>query len=293
MSKYNTPLRYPGGKQRLAPFIREIIERNGLDGCDYVEPYAGGAGVAMELLVQGTVAKVHLNDVSKPLCAFWRAVLNQTTKLCRRIVSASLTVEEWRRQKDILEHPNRHSQLDLAFSLLFLNRCNRSGILSAGVIGGNSQNGNWLMDARFPRNELVRRIEVIGNLRSRIHITCLDAEEYLTTYTTQLPRKALIYCDPPYYAKADRLYLNHYHPEDHVRISRILQERVTRPWVVSYDSAPEIAALYNHRKSFKYSLQYNAATAYKGTELFIFSDKLEMPEKSAIHSIDQALVRVG
>lgn len=292
MSRFNTPLRYPGGKQRLAPFVREVIEKNGLAGCDYVEPYAGGAGVAIELLVRGVVERVHLNDVSRPLYAFWRAVLNQNAELCRRVKSASLTIEEWQRQRTVLQQASRHSQIDVAFSFLYLNRCNRSGILSAGVIGGFAQTGTWLMDARFPRNELVRRIEVIGALRSRIKVTCMDAEDYLTSYTPTLPKTTLIYCDPPYFTRADRLYLNHYGPADHERLADIIQDRVQHPWIVSYDAVPEIIKLYRKRRSFQYSLQYTAAKAYKGTELFVFSKGMRLPKTSEIESIDRALALV-
>lgn len=53
-----TLLRYPGGKQKLTPFIEALLRENELIGCDYVEPYAGGAGVAMELLFKNYVRKV-------------------------------------------------------------------------------------------------------------------------------------------------------------------------------------------------------------------------------------------
>lgn len=289
MAQYNTPLRYPGGKQRLAPFITEIIEANDLRGGAYIEPYAGGAGVALELLTKGVVSDVHLNDISKPLFAFWRSVLNQTDELCERIVSASMTVDEWKKQKAILTTYNRHNQIDVAFSLLYLNRCNRSGILSGGVIGGLNQSGNWKMDARFPTNELVRRIERIGSLRNRITVTSIDADEFLTSNVNSFPKKSLIYCDPPYYNKADRLYLNHYKPADHKTLANTIQSLVRIPWIVSYDSTPEVLELYSKRRHFEYSLQYNAGKAYKGREVFIFSDKMSIPTTSTLHYINNEL----
>ena len=162
MSKFRTPLRYPGGKQKLAPFIAEVIKANGLEGGEYAEPYAGGAGVAIELLLSGLVSKVHLNDSSYPIYAFWRSILKNPELFCRKISGASLTIEEWKRHRQILKNPKDHELIDLGFSAFFLNRCNRSGILTAGVIGGLSQTGQWHMDARFPRNELIRRIELIA-----------------------------------------------------------------------------------------------------------------------------------
>ena len=243
----------------------------------------------MELLLSGKVTRVHLNDASLAIYAFWRSILTKTDDFCRRISGASLTIEEWRRQRQILSHPARFSQLDLGFSLFYLNRCNRSGIPSGGVIGGISQEGRWKIDARFPRNELIRRVEAIAELRARIALRNLDAEIFIRDYVPKLPRKTLVYCDPPYYHRANRLYLNQYKPDDHARVAAIIQKHLRRPWLVSYDNAPEIGACYSERRSLLYTLQYSAATAYKGTEVFFFSDGLKIPAKSRVRSIDAAL----
>jgi DNA adenine methylase len=290
MGQHKTPLRYPGGKQKVAPFLRELILANDLSGQHYVEPYAGGAGVAIELLLSGAVGFIHLNDVDVAIYAFWRSVLNQTEELCRRISRANLTVEEWRRQQSVFRAPKQHSQIDLAFSVLYLNRCNRSGILSAGLIGGLAQEGKWKMDARFPRVDLINRIQAIAIHRRKINVCNLDAEKYLKEYVHELPGGSLVYCDPPYFNKADRLYINHYRSEDHARLATVIQHKVRHRWIVSYDNVLEIKRFYAERRSFVYSLQYNAASAYKGQEVFFFSDKLALPERCGIPSIDQALM---
>jgi len=46
-----SPLRYPGGKGRLAKFLAIILQINDCVGCHYYEPFAGGAGAAFRLLV--------------------------------------------------------------------------------------------------------------------------------------------------------------------------------------------------------------------------------------------------
>lgn len=289
MSQFFTPLRYPGGKQKLVPFIVELLIENDLVGGDYAEPYAGGAGVAIELLLSGKVKHVHLNDASVPVYAFWRSLLTSTTEFCRLISSASLTIEEWRRQKEILSRPWEFSQLELGFSLFYLNRCNRSGIPNAGVIGGINQTGTWKIDARFPRNELIRRVEAIGAKCNSITLRNWDAEKFITQHLRWLPDRSLVYFDPPYFHKADRLYLNHYQPKDHARIAGVIQNNVIHPWMISYDFTPEIVEFYPQRRSFSYELQYNAATAYKGRELVIFSDKMKLPARSRLACIDSAL----
>ena len=289
MSRYKTPLRYPGGKQKLAPFILELMKKNSLDGGHYAEPYAGGAGIAVELLLSGEAAHIHLNDSCSGIYAFWRSVLSNPEELCRRISRASMTIQEWRRQKEIFSRQAEFDQIDVGFSVFYLNRCNRSGILSAGVIGGLKQEGEWKMDARFPRNELIGRIEAIASKKSAVTLRNWDAEKFILKHVPKLPLNSLVYCDPPYFHKADRLYLNHYDPEDHARIAQVIQREIKHHWVVSYDGVPEVLKHYSHRRSFLYDLQYNAAKAYKGTEVFFFSDRLKLPKESAVPYIDRAL----
>ena len=293
MSRYKTPLRYPGGKQKLAPFILELMKKNSLHGGHYVEPYAGGAGIAIELLLSGKAERIHLNDSCTGVYAFWQSVLSKPEELCRRISRASMTIDEWRRQKDIFSRQSEFEQIDVGFSVFYLNRCNRSGILSGGVIGGLKQEGEWKMDVRFPRNELISRIEAIASRKSAITLKNWDAEKFIFKYVPKLPASTLVYCDPPYFRKADRLYLNHYEPEDHARIAQVIQREIKRHWVVSYDGAPEIMKHYSRRRSFLYSLQYNAAKAYKGTEVFFFSDSLKLPQESAVPYIDRALKKLA
>lgn len=292
MAKYNTPLRYPGGKQKLTPFIAELLEANDCFGCHYIEPYAGGAGVGIELLLNRYVSHIHLNDSCIPIYAFWRAVTQSPEELCRLISRASLSVPEWKRQRQIVQSPEGYDELDVGFATLYLNRCNRSGVLSGGLIGGIAQVGEWLMDARFPRNELIRRIEVIGDRAKCITVTNIDAEKFIVECIPKLPRQSFTYCDPPYYEKASRLYLNSYSPDDHARIASVIQTRLKRKWIVSYDAATQIRRFYSDRRQFAYDLQYHAATAYKGKEIFIFSDRVTVPRESTLPYINAALKRV-
>lgn len=289
MSCSKTPLRFPGGKQRLWPFIDEILTANGLEMAEYAEPYAGGAGIAVELLLRNRVSRIHLNDSCVGVYAFWHSILNEPERFCRRISRASLTIDEWRTQREIFRNRNGVDRFDLGFAMFYLNRCNRSGIVTGGVIGGLEQTGEWKIDARFPRNDLITRVEAIAACKSAISIRNWDAERFLIDYVAKLPGQSLVYCDPPYFRKAERLYPNHYSPEDHARIARVMQAKVKRPWVVSYDSCGEIRAHYCGRKTFCYMLQYNAAKTYKGAELFIFSDKTRIPRHSCLPAIQAAL----
>lgn len=293
MPRYRTPLRYPGGKQRLAPFVAELLEHNEAIGWNYVEPYAGGAGVAMELLLDQKVAHVYLNDSSVHIYALWKAIVSDPDGFCRRISRASLSVDEWKAHREIVRHPEDHGITDLGFSTFYLNRCNRSGILTAGVIGGLSQDGRWRIDARFPRNELISRIENVSCHSGHITVTNLDAEHFMLEQVNALPHQTLVYCDPPYYERAERLYLSTYTHDDHVRLAKVVQTQLRHPWLVSYDGHPSIVAMYENRRKFKYSLHYSATRSYSGQEVFIFSDSLKIPPTSCLPYIGQGLASLG
>jgi len=278
---FYTPLRYPGGKGKVVPYIKRLLEKNGLVDGVYVEPYAGGAAVAMELLLHEYVRKIYINDISAGVASFWRSVLTNPDALCAAITSATLTVDEWRKQRDIQRDPTNHGDLALGFSTFFLNRTNRSGILSAGVIGGKEQTGKWKIDARFNSSDLIQRIHAIARVRSRIEFYQLDAIEFIDAVAPMLPAKSLIYLDPPYYVKGRDLYLHHYQHEDHEKVARRIAKLKSKNWIVSYDNTPEILAFYSQYRSIIYGLSYSAQDRYRGAEVMFFSADLMIPDAVA------------
>jgi DNA adenine methylase len=288
MSIFKTPLRYPGGKQRLTPFVQEILEVNSISG-HYVEPYAGGAGVGIELLINKKVKHIHLNDSYLGIYAFWHSVLYNTEELCRLISKASLTIDEWKKRKEIVKKASSEDLLELGYSLFYLNRCNRSGVITGGVIGGLDQTGNYKMDARFNRNDLIRRIEAIGYLENQISISNRDAEDYISNYICNLSKDCLIYLDPPYYNKGSELYLNSYKKSDHARLAGVIQNEIKNNWILSYDGTNQIIDLYSERRYFLYDLQYSASRVYKGEEVFLFCDRLKLPDSCSLEYIDIGL----
>jgi DNA adenine methylase len=277
-SAFYTPLRYPGGKGKLVPYVKRIFDANDLVDGVYVEPYAGGAAVALELLLHEYARKIYINDISPGVAAFWRSVLGNTDALSAAILGAKVTMEEWHRQRAILLSPDEHDDLALGYATFFMNRTNRSGILSAGVIGGKEQKGKWKLDARFNTVDLVKRIEAIARVKNRIVFHQLDAIEFLDRVAPELPAKSLVYLDPPYYVKGSDLYLHHYRHDDHVSIAKRVAKLKSKNWIVSYDNAPEVRPLYSQFRNIVYGLSYSAQARYKGAEIMFFSDGLTVPE---------------
>ena len=273
-----TPLRYPGGKARLGPFFGELIRSNRLLDKAYVEPFAGGAGVAIYLLLGEFVNSIYINDLDRSVHAFWQSILGYTEEFCELVQSVPLTPQEWYRQKSILASGHRSSDtLRLGFATFYLNRTNRSGIMNGGMIGGKKQSGRWKLDARFNRTELVHRITRISRYRQRIHLSNEDALSFLKRLSPKLGKETLLYLDPPYYMKGQRLYTNFYRHDDHLNISQFLTS-IEFPWVVSYDNHPAIRLLYSGFRRSRYTLEYSARERRKGSEVMFFSNDLVVPK---------------
>jgi DNA adenine methylase len=280
MGHTDSPLRYPGGKTSLSNFIRLALEKNDLLAGHYVEPYAGGAGMALRLLLNGDVSHVHINDLDKSVYAFWYAVIKKTDELCRLIRDTPVTMKSWYRQKAAQENPSQYSRLDLGFSTFFLNRTNRSGILQGGVIGGKDQSGKWKLYARYNKRHLLEKIENIARHKNQISIYNQDAADFIRKVLPKLPKNSLVYLDPPYYAKGEGLYQNHYTHEDHAAVAKLIRLRIKQRWIVSYDDTSQIRELYEGYKMARYQLSYSAAERYKGSEVMFFCNDLVVPRRN-------------
>jgi DNA adenine methylase len=279
-NKLYSPLRYPGGKAPFAPFIAKVMEANGLSGGHYFEPYAGGAGVALDLLFHGHASHVHINDIDPAVYSFWVSVVRHSDELLSLLDSTPITMDEWFRWRSVLREDHDSSLVEKGFATLFINRTNRSGILKAGVIGGKAQAGIYKLDARFKKDVVAARIKKIAEHAKNISVYCDDSLHLLRSCADFLPKKSLIYLDPPYYVKGKGLYRNYYDHDDHNQIALTLKNNQFQwPWVVSYDNIDEICAMYRLSKSLSYGLNYTAQQRYVGNEVMFFSQKLIVPDE--------------
>lgn len=277
MTPYVSPLRYPGGKLKVVDYIKRLFEVNDLCGGTYIEPYAGGASVALCLLFEKYAGRIKINDIDKSIFAFWHSVLNETDALCRRIVDTPLTMDVWNAQREVQRHKEDADLLELGFSTFYLNRTNRSGILNGGVIGGKEQSGEYKMDARYHKVNLIARIERIAEHANLIDLTGMDAIDLLKRYKRTPSKKTFCYLDPPYYMKGRDLYLNYYNNDDHRTIAETIKKYKGR-WMVSYDAVDFIKNLYSDYRQKEYYLNYSAASPSKGLELMVYSEDLVLPD---------------
>ena len=271
----DSPLRYPGGKSKLKLNVESIIRNNNLVGCTYVEPFAGGSAVALHLLFSNTVQRIIINDFDISIYAFWHSVVNRNDELCAMILQTDVTMEQWYIQKNIQEEKSNTSNLLLlGFSTFFLNRTNRSGIIKAGVMGGYEQQGNYKMDCRYNKVDLVNKIKKIGEYRDRIDLYNLDTVELVNNVVNHLPQNTFIFFDPPYYMKGQSLYVNFYQHQDHLELAESISHIENLKWIVSYDNVDEIKEMYNQFRHIEYGLSYTVQNKYEGKEVMFFSDNL-------------------
>lgn len=278
-----SPLRYPGGKNRLANFIKILIQNTEIPNCTYIEPFAGGAGVALSLLLSGTVNNIIINDYDKAIYSFWRAIKQDSTALIQKILDTPITIDEWYKQKKIYQNSTAYS-LDLAFATLFLNRTNRSGILNAGPIGGYSQSGDWKLNVRFDKKNIISKIVAIAEHKNNIVVYNKDIISLLQNYVPKWGNNTFFYFDPPYYNKGQKLYKNFLTHYDHQRIRNLIVQKITAPWIITYDDVSEIESLYKGFTIKKFDLTYSAANKGRFSELMIFSNMQWCPSQEQLTS---------
>lgn len=270
-----SPLRYPGGKSQVYDYVRELVIAN--DATTYIEPYMGGMGIALKLLLNNNVHKIMVNDYDKAIYAFWYSVLNYTEQLIEKINTTPITIDEWKLQREVQKNKNNCDDLlTLGFSTLFLNRTNRSGIIKAGVIGGLKQNGDYKLDCRFNKEKIIEKILLIASMKKRIKLYNMDAEKFIRLNISRT-KNSFTFFDPPYYSKGPGLYTNFYTHENHLSLAKTIKKYMSnKRWILTYDVSEEIFKMYNDFRNEKYYLNYSVTKPSKGIEYIFYSEQLNI-----------------
>ncbi|CAM2737017.1 DNA adenine methylase [Levilactobacillus brevis] len=266
-----SPLRYPGGKNNLYPYVKHLVEINNIS--TYVEPYAGGAAIPLKLLVNNDVDRIIINDIDSGIFNFWNAAFNNTAELIDLIERVPVNINEWYRQREIYRKASS-SPLEKGFAAFFLNRTNRSGIITGGPIGGFEQKSKYLIDCRFNKHSLMKKIDRISKFSSRVTIHNLDAIDLIKKSISQT-KNSLTFFDPPYFNKGYKLYRNFYTPVDHNLLSQsIIEKMEDKKWILTYDVDPYILNLYREFEHFQYGLNYTAGKHKQANEYLFLSHAL-------------------
>lgn len=279
--RYISPLRYPGGKARLAPYVTHLLARQRPRPKAYAEAFAGGAGAALRLLINNEVEHIYINDLDPGVASLWRCIFNNTEELANAVAQEEVSIDAWYRHAEIYRTPAGRNDLELGFATFFLNRCNRSGILRARPIGGLDQTGDWKIDARFNRDNLIERIRNLGKYTNRVTLSEMDARKFIKSLEHQSD-DILLYVDPPYLVQGDRLYMDSLAEKDHQELSALLRETPLR-WLLTYDADKRITEqLYKGFRCVEFSILHTAQIQRTGAEYAIFGNQLILPEVTGI-----------
>lgn len=277
---FYSPLRYPGGKSKLSKFVSQICVQNNING-HYVEPYAGGASVALFLLMEEYVNKITINDIDRSIYAFWHSVVNHSDEFCQMIEKTDVNIENWYKAREIQKNKESVDLFSLGFSTFYLNRTNRSGIIDAGVIGGLDQKGTYKIDCRFNKNVLISRIQAIARKKRKIKVYNLDALKLINKISKKSNLEdTIFYFDPPYYLKGPSLYINAYSSNDHLEVAEKIKNIKNAHWIVSYDNVDEIKKMYSGLENSEFLLSYSAGEKKRGKEVIFFSPRLQVSSSS-------------
>lgn len=294
-----SPLRYPGGKSQLASYVSYLLTKNNINGT-YIEPFAGGAGVAIRLLLDDNINSIWINDYDKAIYSVWYSILYHPKQLIELIekvpfdyysghyMSKEFSIAFWKEQKKIYSENKTHqNSIELGFSTLFLNRTNRSGIIKGGPIGGFNQNGVSQIYSRFNKQTLIKKINLIHDQRDRIKLTRKDTIKLIPEIQKQVDSKnSFIFFDPPYFEQGKNLYYSSFDKHGHETLANAILTLSDFKWITTYDKSQQISALYqSNKKNFEYDIRYSANNKKRGhaPELLFASPSLQIDSYDSVN----------
>lgn len=270
-----SPFRYPGGKGFLTPFLAsELTHRFQTTKPHFAEPYCGGAGAALNLLVEEKVDFLHLNDADIRIFSAWYAIVNETNRFIDAIFENTATIKNWERFLRIL-HDTSHTEynFDVGFAAFFINRTSRSGVLlGSGPIGGYNQDGKWKIDARYYKDALANRVERIGKYRSSIEVSRMDGLEFCKSLRSRnVLDRTFLFIDPPYVKAGSRLYHDGMNSSKHNSLAAWLVAGNAPHWLLTYDDHPIVRENYAAMQDFRLDVRYSLARRRMEGELLYMS----------------------
>lgn len=299
MPQTDSPFRYPGGKTQLYNFVSYLLQKNNINGT-YVEPFAGGAGVAMKLLFKSKVKRSWINDYDTSIYSVWYYILENPEGLIKLIkevpfdyntgheIDKQTSINFWQEQHNYyVKNKNGKRSLALAFATLFLNRTNRSGIINGGPVGGFEQTHSTQIFARFNKQSLIKKINKIHSFKDHIILTNYDANDLIPLLKKELnPQNSFIFFDPPYFKQGSGLYFTSFDDKGHKMLAQKIMNLKDNYWITTYDIDPHIIEYFkNNRKNYSYNLRYSANNKHRGkaSELLFASPNLKIESYANVH----------
>lgn len=226
--------RYPGGKTWFVPLLRRWLLALDQKPRLLIEAFGGGGIVTLTAINERLATRALLVEKDPAIASVWRVCLSdeafQLAEQIRKFDFDPNTVvqqiETCRRSDD---------PVDVAFSVILLNRIRRGGVMAPGAgILKQGENGNGLTSRWYPET-LAKRIEAIHSLRDRIEFREGDGLEAIEEYRTH--KSSAIFADPPYTKAGKRLYA-HWQLDHQKFLQRL--SRIKGNFLVTYDDTEEV-----------------------------------------------------
>lgn len=284
--RWVSPLRYPGGKARMTPFLTDLfVQQHGvlLDIEVWIEPFAGGAGAGLGLLDQGVITDLWLVERNPGLAAFWRTVAHDGERFAATVRSTTASMKTWHHSREVLAAREAGESVDddaLALAAFVVNRCSRSGMVNSkvGPIGGKGQSGRWTVESRWSPGSLADRIEHIARSGSGILIHEVDAIDYISELTgSGVEDEVFLFVDPPYVREGNGLYQHGMSMDQHQDLADALRS-CPAPWLLTYDDEPVVKdVLYPEERIIEYDIAHTANKQRIDREWAVLSDRTCFP----------------
>jgi DNA adenine methylase len=288
-SRYASPLRYPGGKARMAPWLTETFEslRWPMDVEIWLEPFGGGAGAALTALTTGKVPEAWIVEANPALAAFWTTVMNDGPALATRVEHIAPTLASFQEARQKVAAALAGEQIDifeLGLAAFILNRCSRSGMIlpTVGPIGGKAQGGLHTISARFNAEALADRIRAVHALGDQFKVFAGDGISFLEDLPDSgVQDEVFCFVDPPYIGVGNDLYAVGMDGNLHQRLADALN-RLTAPWLLTYDAHPQIPQLYPDSDVVEFDIPHTAGASRVGTEYLVLGPGMGLPEANPL-----------
>lgn len=252
-------LRYPGGKTRLLACVRPYLDALLVVADVFVDAFVGGASVALDVAKRHPSIHLILNDKDEGIADLWRVMVGPAAgreALKRLVREATPTVALRDELKARYGRPA--APVERAFEALFINRTSYSGNATGGPLGGRHQTGKTKIGDRWNPVSICREIDrAHALLAGRCEVLSEDASHLFDGLVGQ--DRTFAYADPPYFRVGNTLYRVGMTPLEHARLAERL--RALPNWVLSYDDAPEIRALYHWAVAMPLVARYSIAKA--------------------------------
>ena len=263
MKYLKTPLRYPGGKSRVAPMLIEKFP-SGIK--EFREPFLGGASVALLFSQKHPEIPVWVNDKYEYLYNFWVTLQEDGDNLSDVLVGIKEDHSTEEKAKELFisakEEISKADPFRKAVLFWILNKCSYSGLTENSSFSASASRQNFTTRG-------AKHLKNISEIIQHWEITNLDYTEVLQ------PDGDGVFCflDPPYKIGS---YLYGTNAEMHKTFDHddfIAQcKKCPNKWMVTYNNDIDLKEGYKgyNQEEFRitYGMKHRADNRHK-SELLV------------------------